>query len=156
MRVYLAGPLFTPYQRGFLDQLAARLRDNSIEVFVPHEQLLDGPLTPTEVFRTDADGVRDADVLLAVLDGTEVDDGTACEIGMFAERLHAGTRCGAIIGLMTDIRTLRDAGDPPRMNLFVRGCIETYGSIHTDPDSALAAVQTLAAQVDSPSTPRGG
>ncbi len=156
MRVYLAGPLFTPYQRGFLDQLAARLRDNSIEVFVPHENLLDGPLTPTEVFRTDADGVRSADVLLAVLDGTEVDDGTACEIGMFAERLHAGTRRGTIIGLMTDIRTLRDAHDPPRMNLFVRGCIETHGSIHTDPDSALAAVEAVAQQFAQPAQDDAG
>ncbi len=156
MRVYLAGPLFTPYQRSFLDQLAARLRDHGIEVFVPHEHLLDGPLTPTEVFRTDAEGLRAANVVLAVLDGTEVDDGTACEIGMFAELLRTGTRRGAIIGLMTDIRTLRSTDDPPRMNLFVRGCIETYGSIHTDPDSALAAVQAIAAQLDSTPTPRGG
>jgi len=147
VRVYLAGPLFTPYQRSFLDQLAAQLRELDIEVFVPHEHLLDGPLTPTEVFYTDAQGVRAADVVLAVLDGAEVDDGTACEIGMFAELLRAGTRRGAIIGLMTDIRTLRSNDDPPRMNLFVRGCIETYGSIHTDPDQALAAVQTLATQL---------
>ena len=156
MCVDLAGPLFTPYQRSFLDQLATRLRDLDIEVFVPHEHLLDGPLTPTEVFHTDAQGVRAADVVLAVLDGAEVDDGTACEIGMFAELLHTGTRSGAIIGLMTDIRTLRSTDDPPHMNLFVRGCIETYGSIHTDPDSALAAVQAIAAQLDSTPTPRGG
>jgi len=159
VRVYLAGPLFTPYQRSFLDQLAARLRDLDIEVFVPHEHLLDGPLTPTEVFHTDAQGVRAADVVLAVLavlDGAEVDDGTACEIGMSAELLHTGTRRGAIIGLMTDIRTLRSTDNPPHMNLFVRGCIETHGSIHTDTDHAVAAVHTLAAQLDSPSTPRGG
>ena len=155
MRVYLAGPLFTPYQRSFLDQLAAQLRDLDIEVFVPHEHLLDGPLTPTEVFHTDAQGVRAADVVLAVLDGAEVDDGTACEIGMFAELLRTGTRRGAIIGLMTDIRSLRSTDDPPRINLFVRGCIETHGSIHTDTDHAVAAVHTLATQLDSTSTPRG-
>ncbi len=34
-------------------------------------------------------------------------DGTACQIGMFAELLLTGTRRGAIIGLMTDIRALR-------------------------------------------------
>lgn len=156
MRVYLAGPLFTPYQRSFLDQLAARLRDHGIEVFVPHEHLLDGPLTPTEVFHTDAEGVRAADVVLAVLHGAEVDDGTACETGMFAQLLRTVTRRGAIIGLMTDIRTLRDADDPPRMNLFVRGCIETYGSIHTDPDHTVAAVQAVATQRADPPTAGGG
>ena len=154
MRVYLAGPLFTPYQRAFVDQLAARLRDHDIEVFVPHEHLLDGPLTPTQVFHTDADGVRAADVVLAVLDGTEVDDGTACEIGMFSELLRTGARRGAIIGLMTDIRTLRGTDDPPHMNLFVRGCIENYGTLHTDTDQALAAVRTLAVQLAGPSTSR--
>ncbi len=156
MRVYLAGPLFTPYQRAFLDQLAARLRDRDIEVFVPHEHLLDGPLTPAQVFDTDAEGVRAADVVLAILDGTGVDDGTACEIGIFSELLRTGTRRGAIIGLMTDIRTLRGTDDPPHMNLFVRGCIETYGSVHTDIDQALAAVQTLAAQLAGPSAAGSG
>ena len=64
-------------------------------------------------------------VVLAVLDGTEVDDGTACEIGKFSEPLRTGTRRGAIIGLMTDIRTLRGTDDAPHMNLFVRGYIAT-------------------------------
>jgi hypothetical protein len=33
--VYLAGPLFTPYERGYLDECAARLRERGFEVFVP-------------------------------------------------------------------------------------------------------------------------
>ena len=37
MRVYFAGPLFTPYERSFIDECAARLRADGIEVFVPHE-----------------------------------------------------------------------------------------------------------------------
>lgn len=144
MRVYLAGPLFTPYQRDFLDELARRLRARDLEVFVPHEHLLEGPLRPDEVFEADARGLRAADAVLAVLDGTEVDDGTACEIGLFSELLRTGARQGAIIGLMTDIRALRGAGDGPHMNLFVRGCVERFGELHTDIDRAIEAVAALA------------
>ena len=38
MRVYLAGSIFTPYERAFLDDCAARLRADGFDVFVPHEQ----------------------------------------------------------------------------------------------------------------------
>ncbi|MEX2375154.1 MAG: nucleoside 2-deoxyribosyltransferase [Dehalococcoidia bacterium] len=147
MRVYLAGPLFTPYQRAFLEDLAHRLRILGIEVFVPHEQLLEGPLTPSMVFNSDAAGLRNADVVLAVLDGDGVDDGTACEIGIFAELLRTSGRQGSIIGLMTDIRTLRNTQDAPHMNLFVRGCIERHGALHTDIDETITALQVLAEEV---------
>ncbi|HEY6053812.1 MAG TPA: nucleoside 2-deoxyribosyltransferase, partial [Gaiellaceae bacterium] len=84
MRVYFAGPLFTPYERAFIDECAARLRAEGFEVFVPHEQAIatDG-LSADEIFRRDAEAVAAADVLVALLDGPSVDDGTACEIGLF-------------------------------------------------------------------------
>jgi nucleoside 2-deoxyribosyltransferase len=37
MRIYFAGPLFTPYERNYIDQCAAKLRAEGFEVFVPHE-----------------------------------------------------------------------------------------------------------------------
>ena len=144
MDVYLAGPLFTPYQRSFLDDLASRLRANGLEVFVPHENLLEGPLSPGLVFDTDIEGLRSAAIVLAVLDGAEIDDGTACEIGIFSELLRTGGRRGGIVGLVTDIRALRGAQDGPQLNLFVRGCIEHFGVLHTDVDAAIAAVESLA------------
>ena len=144
MLVYLAGPLFTPYQRGFLDDLARRLRTAGLEVFVPHENLLEGLLSPGLVFDTDVEGLRSAEVVLAVLDGAEVDDGTACEIGIFSELLRTGIRNGGIVGLVTDIRTLRGTQNGPQLNLFVRGCVERFGELHTDVDDAIAAVKSLA------------
>lgn len=152
LNIYLAGPLFTPYQRGFLDDLARRLRASGLEVFVPHENLLEGPLSPGLVFDTDVAGLRSAEVVLAVLDGAEVDDGTACEIGIFSELLRTGSRRGGIVGLVTDIRALRSAKDGPQLNLFVRGCVERFGELHTDVDDAIAAVKSLAerAQLTGP------
>ena len=43
MRIYFAGPLFTPYERSFIDQCAAQLRSEGFEVFVPHEIPLPDP-----------------------------------------------------------------------------------------------------------------
>ena len=69
MRVYFAGPLFTPYERSFIDECAARLRADGIEVFVPHENALaDGDISPATIFRKDWDGLAGADAVVALLD----------------------------------------------------------------------------------------
>ena len=141
--VYLAGPLFTPYERGFIDSLAARLRERGVSVFVPHEAVTDFEPTPTEVYAVDAAGLLGARVVLAILDGTGVDDGTACEIGMFQQAAaHDPSKLG-VVGLVTDLRLRRGAGGDLRMNLFVRGCIEQRGRIVTGSDDAVDAVVEL-------------
>ena len=143
--VYLAGPLFTPYERGFIDSLAAQLRERGISVFVPHEAIMEFEPTPTEVYAVDAAGLLGARVVLAILDGAGVDDGTACEIGMFQQAAeHDPSKLG-VVGLVTDLRLRRGAGGDVRMNLFVRGCIEQRGRIVTGSDDAVDVVVQLLA-----------
>ena len=70
MQIYLAGPLFSEAEREWLDRLALRLRGEGFDCFVPHEHFdALAELTPAEVFRVDAAGVRSANVLVAWLDG---------------------------------------------------------------------------------------
>jgi hypothetical protein len=145
VRVYLAGPLFTPYQRAHLDALAARLRDRGLEVFVPHEHLLHGELTPSLVFATDGRGLLEADAVLAVLDGDAIDDGTACEIGMFAQAMTQDPGRRGIVGLVTDVRLLRGTDGTPRLNLFVHGCIDAHGAVVTEVDDAVELLAAWAA-----------
>jgi nucleoside 2-deoxyribosyltransferase len=127
MRVYLAGSIFTPYERAFLDDCAARLRADGFEVFVPHEQkeLVGVDVTAEAVFAADAGGVVDSDAVLAVLDGPSVDDGTACEIGLFYGLKQRDPERKGVVGLLTDLRAER-RGDFA-VNLFVRGCIDASG-----------------------------
>ncbi len=129
MRVYLAGPLFTPYERSFIDECAGRLRADGIEVFVPHENVLaTGHTAAATIFAKDWKGLADADALVAVLDGPMVDDGTACEIGIFYALMQADSTKKGIVGLLTDLRgTLRHEGHG--LNLFVLGCIEAAGKV---------------------------
>ena len=138
MRIYLAGAIFTPYERAFLDDCASRLRAEGFDVFVPHEQGLVGlDATPAAVFAVDAAGVESADAVLAVLDGPSVDDGTACEIGLFHGLKQRDPERKGVVGLLTDLRAERRGEFAT--NLFVRGCIEASGgAVVGSLDQALA------------------
>ena len=129
MRVYFAGPLFTPYERWYIDDCAHRLRSEGIEVFVPHENALAaGDTSPATIFQKDWDGLITADAVVALLDGPLVDDGTACEIGIFYALLQSDPTKKGIVGLLTDLRsTLGREGHG--LNLFVEGCVEAGGTI---------------------------
>ncbi len=65
--------------------------------------------------------------MLAILDGPAVDDGTACEIGMFHALMQSDPSKHGIVGLLTDIRGMR--GESTGINLFVQGAIEDVGRI---------------------------
>jgi hypothetical protein len=148
MRLYVAGPLFSQGERAWLDALAARLRAERFDCFVPHEnfpELTD--VTVDLVYRIDTEGLRSADALVAWLDGPIVDDGTACEIGMFAELVRSGgDGYRGIIGIATDIRLARRRAQSVvggGMNLFVGGAIESCGRIVHTVDEAVAALREL-------------
>jgi hypothetical protein len=148
VQIYLAGPLFSDAERKWLDVLAATLRSEGFDCFVPHEHFDDiVELTPAEIYRVDGAGIRSSDVLLAWLDGPIVDDGTAAEIGAFAElcRIDA-ERYRGIVGLVTDLRLERRRGNAPGdgMNLFVAGAIESAGTVCWSVDEAVAALRQLA------------
>ena len=144
MRVYLAGPLFTPYERSYLDECAARLRDEDHDVFVPHEQALalGSEVTAAQIFAKDLEGLAGAEAVLALLDGSQVDDGTACEIGLFYALRQSDPAKKGIVGLLTDLRSLR-LEEGHGLNLFVEGCIEACGEIVESIDDAVAALERL-------------
>ena len=150
MRLYVAGPLFSAAERNWLDALAARLRSEGFDCFVPHEhfpQLAD--VTQELVYEIDAEGLRSANALVAWLDGPMADDGTACEIGMFAQLVASGgPQYRGIVGIATDIRLERRRAMNVvggGMNLFVGGAIASCGRVCHTVDDAVAALAELRA-----------
>ncbi len=146
MKIYFAGPLFTPYERGFIDECAARLRAAGFDVFVPHEHelALDGSVTAERIFAKDWAALSEADAVLAILDGPMIDDGTACEIGIFHALMQSDASKKGIVGLVTDLRATRDSkreGEARGLNLFVAGCIEAAGTIVTSLEAAQAVLE---------------
>lgn len=151
MRIYFAGPLFTPYERSFIDQCAAQLRGEGFEVFVPHEIPLPDPVTAKFIFEVDSKEVLAANAVLALLDGPMVDDGTATEIGIFWAAMRADKSKKGIVGLVTDTRVIRDRNmiDGKGINLFVRGCVEDVGQVVDRFEKALSILRSWKAELDS-------
>lgn len=148
MRLYVAGPLFSDAERLWLDDLAARLRAEGFDCFVPHENFPDlANVTLEDVYRVDAGGLRSANALVAWVDGPMCDDGTACEIGMFAELVRSGgEHYRGIVAIATDLRLQRrrERGVVGGgMNLFVGGAIESCGTIVHTADEVVAALRAL-------------
>lgn len=137
--VYLASPLgFSPELKSYRDRIKARLKEIGCVIFDPWDQAFGAMVTEaksithwedrvtalakvaSEVGRMNEHGIRSSDATLGVLDGTEIDSGTASEIG-FAAGL--GKRC---YGLRTDFRDLGDFEGLP-INLQVLYFIESSG-----------------------------
>ena len=139
MKLYIAGPLFTPAERMHLDNVAERLTTAGHVCFVPHRQQFE-PLDAPTVFAVDSAGLRESEAVVAWLDGPMVDDGTACEIGIFAELIRTDpNRYRGIIGLATDWRSWRrrDQGmTDGGINFFVGGAILEYGRLVWSIDEA--------------------
>jgi nucleoside 2-deoxyribosyltransferase len=132
MKIYLAGPLFTQADRDFLESCAQSFESVGIECFVPH-RIKFASLDPDTVYAEDGAGVRGANAMVAWLDGPVIDDGTACEIGIFAELCRREPRkYVGIVGLATDWRTMRrrESGTvADGLNLFVTGAIRAHGEV---------------------------
>lgn len=81
--------------------------------------------------------------MLAILDGPMIDDGTACEIGIFHALMRSDESKKGIVGLVTDLRATRETdrrGEARGLNLFVVGCIEAAGQICTSLEAAQAVL----------------
>ena len=113
MKIYFAGPLFSEAERDWIrstiqkiESLAAQQGKKS-EIIFPYDLITQseidhlGPKAKLEIFSRCKSHLDDADIVIALLDGSQVDDGTAWEIGyFFAKKSHEQK----IIGVRTDFR----------------------------------------------------
>ncbi|MGE5591575.1 MAG: nucleoside 2-deoxyribosyltransferase [Bacillota bacterium] len=144
LKIYFAGPLFQTYEREWISAQASRLRAAGYEVFVPHEQVFPEPLEPRGVFAKDVEGLSGANVILAVLDGAQVDDGTACEIGMFWALMQNDPSKKRIIGIINDSR--KQPGhyeEGVQINLFVAGAVLDRGCYCYSMDEVMAELEKI-------------
>lgn len=104
--VYLAGPLFSDQDREMLLTIEKAFITAGLQCFLPHREVGDLSLLRAEigedparryVFDSDVRGVEDCIALCALLDGTDVDSGTAAEMG------YAHALGKPVFGLCTDL-----------------------------------------------------
>jgi nucleoside 2-deoxyribosyltransferase len=110
VKIYLSAPLFTESQRRWNRELAAGIERHmdGAEVLLPQDFKMgssyNNPRDFPHIFRACIDGLREADAVVAVCDGPDVDSGTALEMGV---ALQLGL---PIIGLRTDYRESQERG----------------------------------------------
>lgn len=135
--VYVAGPLFSQAERDFLEKMvdclaeAAHLSPTE-HFFLPHRdggELGKGP-TRTQIFNLDIDTLKQAEIVVALLDGQDVDSGTCIELG------YARASGKKIFGIITDFRSYcTNDHEPQRPNLMVWGvCEEGNTLFHSLPE----------------------
>lgn len=122
MKIYLAGPLFSEAEQNWLRSFKGELQDLGCDVVWPYELFNQAEIAAwgDTASRRIMEGCRDAlvscDLVVALLDGTQVDDGTAWELGFaHAKELPA-------VGIRTDARY---CGETPgaRVNAMIAGSI---------------------------------
>jgi nucleoside 2-deoxyribosyltransferase len=101
-KIFLAAPLFSEAERAFNSNVAKRLRANGFEVWLAQEAPFIQHGTHTEkkvIYDGDISALKTSDVIIAILDGVDVDTGVAFEVG------YATALGKPVIGLKTDYRT---------------------------------------------------
>lgn len=167
MRAYLANGLFSDADRAYNDYIASELRQAfyDLELYVPQENLAindkNSYASSLMISRGDDDSLLISDFMVAVIDGTTIDEGVACEIGKYAgfdipTLLRAGIKPRPIFALFTDTRQQgrdnmkklhalsEDAVENqfPYRNLYVIGTIkDSGGSISPSVDKLVESIR---------------
>jgi len=129
--VYVAGPLFSEAERTFLEKMVNTLAESANldpykDFFLPHRdggELGKGP-TRKDIFDLDMNKLNSADIVVALLDGQDVDSGTCIELG------YAHAKGKKIFGILTDFRAYCTSdAEPHRPNLMIWGVCENGATL---------------------------
>jgi nucleoside 2-deoxyribosyltransferase len=121
--VYLAAPLFSEAELDFNRKLRDEIKNSGFNVFLPQEDsnnVKDRDDRQKIIFSKNEAAIEKSDMIVAVVDGADVDSGTAWEIG------YAYARSKPILGLRTDFRTLGIEGT---VNLMIEKSVLLCKSI---------------------------
>lgn len=121
--VYLAAPLFSEAELDFNRKLRDEIKNSGFKVFLPQEDsnnVKDRDDRQMIIFSKNEAAIEKSDMIVAVVDGHDVDSGTAWEIG------YAYARGKPILGLRTDFRTLGIEGT---VNLMIERSVLLCKSI---------------------------
>ena len=132
-RVYLAAPLFSEAERNYNLSVAGLLRENLFDVFLPQETGDDSASRNKEeqvrIFSDNLRTLKNADIVVAVIDGADADSGTSWEMG------YASALGKQIIALRTDFRR---SGRYEKVNIM----LEESSTVVTSTEKLLEAIKS--------------
>ena len=118
MRIYLASPVFTQFERRWNRELAEGIQRDvpGAVVVLPQDFKIAKKFNDKRhfgvLFRKCIEEIDRCDVLLAILDGPDADSGTSFEVG------YAYAHKKPILGLRTDFRRSQEKGLNIMLSLF--------------------------------------
>jgi hypothetical protein len=159
MKIYFSAPQNTPYQHAFIDNCVAVLGNSGFDVFLATDPFINNQFAfkqireiddklmtsdgtnsgkmkknsfAHQVFTENYKALAEADALIALLDGSQVDDRVACEVGIFYGLMRNDLSKKGILGLATDSRCLRRRESTYGINIFTLGTLEEVGTVFED------------------------
>jgi nucleoside 2-deoxyribosyltransferase len=137
--IYLAGPLFSKHERVFLEEIAHKLAigldiDEIANIFLPHRDAGDTGIHGkgrNDIFLSDIHYLDEAKVVVALLDGPDIDSGTAVELG------YAYAHGKQVFGILTDWRRWTPNNNVENINNMVWGVCGKGNLIFRDIDQKL-------------------
>jgi nucleoside 2-deoxyribosyltransferase len=110
-KIYLAGPLFSQAEREWAGRLKALLEATfrQVQVLWPHEFPAGGG-----IFEVNLENLEKCQLMIALLDGPQADDGTAWEMG------YHYARGRKIVGIRTDFRRAGE-NESSLVNAMIQG-----------------------------------
>lgn len=132
--LYLAAPLFSDAELSFNLKLV-KILEQYLDVYLPQRDggkvvdLVSSGVSIQDsynsIFERDLEALKDSDVVLLVLDGRNVDEGAAFELGIaFAMDKHC-------IGLQTDTRRFSPLGNNPMIECSLTKIFKNTDELHT-------------------------
>ena len=164
MKIYFAAPHNTPHERAYVLECAGKMRQAGFDVYVGEDAYInhqpafevtadvDGKAIYSdenkatrlakspfarEVFLTNYAHLAEANLLVALLDGSQVNDRVATEIGIFYSLSLKDASKKGILGFATDARCLRRKDTSYGVNIFTLGTLEEIGKVVEDFDQVL-------------------
>lgn len=125
--IYIAAPLFSEMERNYIDKLVYKFSqelnlDELEDFYVPHR---DNEYNDFEsnIYSKNLEYLDHCDIMIALLDGKDVDSGTAFEIGYFEAQNKI------VLGLLLDKRSYDENGDlNSKLNTMIFGSLD-YGNL---------------------------
>lgn len=98
MKAYIAGPLFNVHERWFLEKIDQLCHELGITTFLPHRDAnFEDESGALAIFKADVEGLLECHIVIALLDGQDIDSGTCVEMGI---AWHSGLD---VAGITTDV-----------------------------------------------------
>ena len=132
-KIYLSGPLFSQAEIDWGRQIREGINESlgdKVEVIWPHEIAYG---SPEQIFQINTNALDQCNIMVAILDGPQIDDGTAWEMGFHFSR---GRK---IIGIRTDFRKAGETNSSKVNAMIERSCQEIVGSL----DDLISALEEI-------------